>query len=176
MTRESLKTRQTLAAMTELARVASIMVDGEEVLRLAAGRTPYHVACPDPLYDGVDGKPCDAWLLGFLRMKKTLRRLETLVEFTCNTALWTNPPERDGRMALLMHNGNVHRYYVFGDVEMETPPEMSEVMAGGEATTVEGGDRLTVLTPLLDSLGDVVGIVELTAEDPAAKSMVPAHE
>ena len=176
MAKQSPKARKMLAAMKKLARVASVMIDGEEVVRLAIGRSPHYVACPDPLYRELGDQPYDAWLLGFLRMKKALQRLETLVDFTCNTALWVKPADVEGRMALLMHNGNVHRYYVFGDVTMETPPEMAEAMADGEAAVVEGDDRLTVLAPLLDSLGDVVGVLELSAEHPSAKSIAPAHE
>ncbi len=55
MAKQSPKVRKMRATMSELARVASIMIDGEEAVRLATGRTPHHVACPDPLYDDLGG-------------------------------------------------------------------------------------------------------------------------
>jgi len=160
MAKEPATVRKVLAAMKDLTRIASAMVDGEELIRLTA--------------DDYDIKH-----QAFLRLKKLSQRLARLVDFPCGSALWAPARDADGRLSLLLHNGNVHRYYAFGDVNYDCPPEIAECLRTG-ATVVAPPEQpcrtLTVLAPVFDSLGDVTGVVELSALDPRAKALAPAYE
>ena len=102
----------------------------------------------------------------FLRMKKTLLRLERLLDFACSTSLWVRVPGLEGTVTLAVQNGSVHRYYQFGADKLATPAEMVVCLEEGKVVVSppdpEAG-MLTVLAPVFDSLGDAVGVVELSA-------------
>jgi hypothetical protein len=69
-------------------------------------------------------------------------------------------------VTVAVQNGAHHRYYQFGQERLATPPEMKEVFQTGKVASAPVGpdDKLVaVLAPVRDSLGDVVGVVELTA-------------
>jgi len=179
MAKQNPKVRRVLKALTEAARVASVMVDGDEASRIPTERALHYVANPDPNYRSLAGDYYDVDHLTFLRMKKLLLRIERLVDFTCNTSLWLKTAGKEGHMTLVLHNGNVHRYYRFGASRIEVPDEMTRCMETGEvvaAPLYHESKTLTVLAPVTDSLGDVVGVVELSAMHPRAKSIPPAWE
>ena len=169
MAKQNPKVRKTLGALRELARVTSILVDGEEAGRILEGDTAHYIAHPDPKHRYlaldhfvVDHEP-------FLRMKKTLQRLAMLVDFRCSTCLYLKLDGLEDRVVPLVQNGNMGRYYSFGANSAELRPEMIECLETGEVVEAPLGDdsrTLTVLAPVSDSLGDRVGFVELSAPHP----------
>jgi hypothetical protein len=62
------------------------------------------------------------------------------------------------------------QFWVWGALHQEMFPEMKEVLAGGKRLTVtKKPGWISVLAPVYDSLGDVVGLVEVvsrSAPDP----------
>jgi len=177
MAKQNPKVRKMLKAMTGAARVASVMVDGDEAGRVPTERALHYVANPDPNYRSLAGDYYDVDHLTFQRMKKLLFRIERLVDFTCNASLWLRTKGKEGHMSLVLHNGSVHRYYTFGASRIEVPEEMARCMETGEvvvAPLYHESKTLTVLARVADSLGDVVGVVELSAMHPKAKSIPPA--
>jgi hypothetical protein len=179
MAKRGTKAGKMLEAMGEAARVASVMVNGEEANRIITDRAAHYAAHPDPQYRTMAGDYYDVEHQTFLRMKKTLQRLQRLVGFPCHTALWVRMRDLEGHMTLALQNGTVHRYYRFGGSRIETPPEMEACMSSREITTAPGDhptETLTVLAPVEDSLGDVVGVVELSALEPGAKTRPKAWE
>jgi hypothetical protein len=164
-------------ALSEIARVASVMVDGEEARRILTERAMHHIAHPDPDYRFLSADYFDVDHDTFLRMKKTLLRLERLADVRCCTALWIPVPEQESQVTLAVQNGSIHRYYQFGQTQMEVPEEMGRCIEG-KATVVapleHPSQTITVLAPVLDSLGDVAGVVELSALRPDAHSLAPA--
>jgi hypothetical protein len=71
----------------------------------------------------------------------------------------------------------LHRYYRFGQVKLEIPAEMAECLQTGQAVVApsEGSSQpLTVLAPVFDSLGDTVGVIELSAQHPESLALSPA--
>ncbi len=166
-----------LRAMEGVARVASVMVDGDEAARIIARRAMRYIAEPDPDYRTLAGDYYDVDHATFLRMKKLLLRLERLLDFTCSTSLWVPVEGSTGYMTLAVQNGSIHRYYRFGQLRMETPAEMAECIKAAEPVVAPLEDptrTLTVLAPAFDSLGDVTAVIEFSALHPAAHVLAPA--
>jgi hypothetical protein len=171
------RTQSIVEALSEVARVASVMVDGDEARRILTERAMYHIAHPDPDYRFLSADYYDVEHETFLRMKKTLLRLERLSEVRCDSALWIPVAGREGQVTLAVQNGSLHRYYRFGQPAMEAPEEMARCVRRKETVVApldHPSETITVLAPVLDSLGDVAGVVELSARHPDARSQAPA--
>jgi hypothetical protein len=169
--------REMLRALGEAARVASVMIDGDEARRIITARAMHHIAHPDPEHRFLAGDHYDVEHANFLRMKKTLLRLERLLGFTCCASLWIAVEGLEGYLTLAVQNGSIHRYYRFGQEKLQSPPEMSECLETGQTVVApleHPSQTLTALAPVFDSLGDVVGVVELSATHPASRSPAPA--
>ena len=195
-----------LGALLELARVAIVMVDGEDAKRIITDRAHYYLASPDPKYRFLSSDYYDVNHDTFLRMKKTLLRLSMLVGFPCDTSLWVRVKGRHGlfrqagparasgvvakapseveaggpcladHVTVAVQNGGMKRYWQWAEEKRPLGPEMAECLATGKATVAppdEARGLITVLAPVSDSLGDVVGFVELTAKDPASLASGP---
>ena len=171
------RVRRMVKALTGIARVASAMVDGDEAKRMLTERAMHYVAHPDPEHRFLSGDHYDVDHDTFLRMKKTLLRLERLLDFACHTALWVRVEGLEGWVTLAVQNGSVHRYYRFGQERMELPPEMAACIETGQPIIAPLGHpsgTITVLAPVFDSLGEAVGVVELSAMHPRSRSPSPA--
>ncbi|MEW6756339.1 MAG: hypothetical protein AB1505_36010 [Candidatus Latescibacterota bacterium] len=158
-----------LAELVRLAEIVSGILDGEEVKRVITPQAMAHIANPDPEHVFLAGDYYDVDREVFLRTKKLLLRLERLARVPVDASVWVLVPGRDA-VTVAVHNGVSHRYYAFGQESLPIPPEMREVLATGAVRQlgpqedVRGSRRLvTVLTPVRDSLGDVVAVAELTS-------------
>ncbi|MHC4915549.1 MAG: hypothetical protein ACYTGB_08655 [Planctomycetota bacterium] len=161
--------------LRETARIAAAMVDGDVLKRVISERAMHHLKNPDPKFRHMAGDYYDVDHASFLLAKKTLLRLQRLVDFPCDSSLWQVVPGKEDHVTLVVQNGSLHRYYQWAESTHEMPAEMRECVSGGEVTVApEDGDRITVLAPVRDSLGDVVGLVELTSPNPKSKTMAPA--
>ena len=166
-----------LQALLESARVGSVMLDGDEAGRIITARAMHHIAHPDSDYRFLSADHYDVDHATFLRMKKTLLRLERLLDFVCSTSLWVVVDGPQERITLAVQNGTVHPYYRFGQGSIDLPPEMAECIETGRtvvAPVEHPSATLTVLAPVFDSLGALVGVVELSALPPASRSLPPA--
>ena len=179
-----------LDALLELARVASVMGDGEEAKRIITDRAHYYLANSDTTYRFLSSDYYDVDHDTFLRMKKTLLRLSMLVDFPCDTSLWVRVEgladhalrQAQGGVSLsnpvtvAVQNGGMKRYWQWAEEKRPLEPEMAECLATGKATAApkdEARGLVTVLAPVSDSLGDVVGFVELTAKAPSSQTSSP---
>ena len=171
------QTQVVTGALSEVARVASVMVDGDEARRILTERAMHHIAHPDPDYRFLSADYYDVEHETFLRMKKTLLRLERLADVRCCTALWIPVEGQTRTVTLAVQNGSIHRYYRFGQARLDTPDEMARCFES-KATVVapleHPSETITVLAPVLDSLGDVAGVIELSALHPDALGSAPA--
>ena len=164
-------------ALADVARVASVILDGDEARRIITDQAMAHIAQPDPAYRFLAGDYYDVDHAVFLRTKKLLLRLERLLDFACGTALWVPVPAREARVTLAVQNGTIHRYYRFGALAIEMPPEMEACMRTGQVVTVPPDEACAmwmVLAPVFDSLGDVAAVVTCSALDPNADTLAPA--
>jgi hypothetical protein len=165
MTIGSVSAETVLAELRRVAEIAAGILDGDEVKQIVNEQAMHFIANPDPKFIFLSGDYFDVDQQLFLRTKKLLLRLERLGKVTMNSALWVPVPGQDA-VTLVLHNGAYHRYYTFGLERLATPSEMKEVLEAGTIVSVPPSDDknlATVLAPVRDSLGDVVGVVEMTA-------------
>jgi len=170
------ETQRMLDALLELARIASVMVDGEEAKRIITDRAHYYLANPDTTHRFLSSDYYDVDGETFLRMKKTLLRLSMLVGFPCDTSLWVRVKGLEDHVTVAVQNGNMKRYWEWAEEKRALEPEMAQCMEKGEVTVAPPDPNrglVTVLAPVSDSLGDVVGFVELTAKDPSSTASGP---
>lgn len=166
-----------LADMRRLARIAEILVDGEQAGRIITPMASHYIANPHPKHPHMSGDYYDVDHAAFLTMKKTLLRLERLIGFPCNTALWMRVAGAPEWITTVVQNGRLHRYYRFGEGRRKPEGELAQCLNSGRVVEVPLADSdkyLTVLAPVRDSLGDVVGCVEFTAAYPTGPHQPPA--
>ncbi|MBA3846009.1 MAG: hypothetical protein H0X45_05130 [Planctomycetes bacterium] len=162
------------AALSQIARVATALIDGDEARRIITDRAYWYAADPYPTHIYLAGDYMDFDLARHDRMKKFLIRLGTLAPVRCDAGLWVWVKGAEHLATIACHNGELHRWYRFGENSRALEPEMVACRRG-EAVVARPTATIpfvTVLAPVRDSLGDVIGCVELTAADPA----VPAEK
>lgn len=155
------------------ARVASVMVDGDVCERIVTKRA---------LASILDKSPRDKWMASdnydvehepFHLTKKTLARLARLVPFPADVNLWMPIPGQPGRVHIVIRGVNeTSQFWPWGALHQELPGAMKTVLESGRRTVAkEKPGMISVLAPVSNSLGDVVGLVEV-----AARIKPNAHE
>jgi hypothetical protein len=150
-------------ALDSAARVASVMVDGDVCQRIVTKRA---------LASIVEVNPRDRWLASdnydvnhepFIQIKKTLARLAQLVPFPADVNLWMPIPGQPGRIHIVIRGVNeISEFWPWGALHQDTPAAMKEVLESGRRITAnEKAGFIAVLAPVKNSLGDVVGLVEV---------------
>lgn len=157
-TRESM-TRE----LEEVARVATVMVDGDVCQRIMTERAlkKLFVINPEDQWAGSDNFDVNAE--PFIQTKKTLMRLAKLRPYPIDCNLWMLFKENPRQIQILIRNQyEMSRFWTWGVLSQEIPSAMAEVLSSGKPKTINGKDDLiSVLTPVYDSLGEVVGLVEV---------------
>jgi hypothetical protein len=179
MAKQSTRVRKRLDALRWLGGVAAVMLDGEEAGRILEPDTVRYIRQHDSKqgflsldHFVVDHGP-------FLRTKKMLQRLAMLVDFPVGICLWFRLEGVEGQVTPLVQNGRMGRYYRFGCQTVDRTAEMDACLDRGEIVTApedHPSRTLTVLVPVEDSLGDVVGFLELTTENPVTSTVVPGYD
>ena len=166
------------AEMRELARIGAGMIDGEECTKIITPRAAklMFLKHKTDLWFGADNYEVDH--ATFVRVKKLLIRLGRLAEFPVDCNLWLIARAKPLTVhAVIRQVNNWSLFYGFGEMHKAAPPEMAEVLTTGKTlVTTRRGKRLgtamadfvAVLTPVRNSLGDVVGLIEICAPRPAA--------
>ena len=154
-----------LGVVREIARVASVLFDGEMCGRLLTGRAMDYLAgraAGQGKYSLGDNIDYDAPV--FERAKKLLLRLCLLAPepLKVQCTLWEPVTGRADRMVQSINNGGPTRWPLKVEAHEAAEP-MRRVMQTGEPVELTDGKTLTVLAPVRDSLGDVAAVVELTA-------------
>ena len=145
------------------ARVASVMVDGDVCARIVTKRA---------LDSILDANPRDKWMASdnydvnhepFIQTKKTLARLARLVPFPADVNLWMPIPGQPGRVQIVIRGVNeLSQFWPWGALHQEMPAAMKKVLDSGQRLAArEKPGFISVLAPVTNSLGDVVGIVEV---------------
>jgi len=157
-TRESM-TRE----LEEVARVATVMVDGDVCQRIMTERALKKLFVIDPEDQWAGSDNFDVNAEPFIQTKKTLMRLAKLRPYPIDCNLWMLFKENPRQIQILIRNQyEMSQFWTWGVLYQETPPEMAEVLSSGKPKTVIGkNDLISVLTPVYNSLGDIVGLVEV---------------
>ena len=133
--------------LDDLARVATIMVDGDVCQRIPTANAS------DPNQEA------------FTQTKKTLLRLSLLVSFPCDLNLWMPVSGKPDRVQIVIRDNNeFSQFWQSERVEQDLLPPMKSVLETGQRITVaEKPPWISVLAPLHNSLGDIVGFVEVVS-------------
>ncbi len=153
-------------ALDEAARVATVMVDGDLCGRIVSPRAWKYM---------FDKNPKDPWLYSdnydvddqaFNAVKKTLTRIARLVPFPADTNLWLPVPGHPDKIHVTIRNAHeLSQFWPWGALFQDMPAPMKTVLATGRRITVtEKPGWVSVLAPVYNSLGDIVGLVEVAAQ------------
>lgn len=148
-----------------LAGVATVMVDGDVCQRIMTARALEKMFAVDPEdpYTGSDN--FDVHHEPYVQTKKTLMRLAKLVPFPVDCNLWMPFEQDQEKIQILIRNKReMSQFWTWGQLYQQKTPEMTQVLKDGQPLTVSRrGDLVSVLTPVYNSLGDIVGLVEVVS-------------
>jgi hypothetical protein len=147
------------------ARVASVMVDGDVCTRIVTKRAMVSILDPNPKEKWLDSDNYDVNHEPFIQTKKTLARLARLVSFPADVNLWMPIPGQPGRVQIVIRGVNeTSQFWPWGALHQEMPGAMRKVLDSGRRIVAkEKPGFISVLAPVTDSLGDVVGLVEVVS-------------
>jgi hypothetical protein len=151
--------------LQEVARIATVMVDGDLCQRIMTDRALKKLFIKDPEDQWAGADNFDVNAEAFIQTKKTLMRLARLQSYPVDCNLWMLFKEDPRRIQILIRNQyEMSQFWNWGVLFQDIPPDMASVIASGKPKTVAGkNDLLSVLTPVYNSLGDIVGLVEIVA-------------
>ena len=154
------------AQLDSVARVASVMLDGDLARRIQTPRSVASMLETNPRDPWAAADNYDVDHVAFTAAKKTLIRLSHLCTTPCDVNLWMAVPSKPSRVQVLIRNVNeISQFWPWGALHQEMPPEMRRVLDTGERVTVQRRPGMvSVLAPVRDSLGDVVALVEVVAQ------------
>jgi hypothetical protein len=160
--------REPARDLDEVARVASIMVDGDICRRIVTPRAFEYMFKNDPLDPWAAGDNYDVNDEAFLAVKKTLIRLSRLAPFPCDVNLWMPVAGHPDKVHIVIRNGNeLSQFWPWGALYQDMIPSMKPVFENGRRLTVaEKPGWVSVLAPVYDSLGDIVALVEAVTQKP----------
>jgi hypothetical protein len=159
--------RESLAReLEDVARVATVMVDGDVCQKIMTERALKKMfeINPEDQWAGSDNFDVNA--TPYILTKKTLMRLAKLLPYPVDCNLWMLFKEKPGQIQVLIRNQyEMSQFWTWGVLYQDTPPEMAEVLASGKPKTVLGKTGfVSILTPVYNSLGEIVGLVEVIGQ------------
>ncbi len=151
--------------LDEIARIATAMVDGDICQRIVTPRALEYMSKKDPRDQWADSDNYDVNDAAFIQVKKTLIRLATLADFPLDVNLWLPAPGTPPRIQIAIRNRNeLSQFWEWGKLSQEMFSEMRAVLNTGRRVTVKQKPGLiSVLSPVRNSLGEIVGLVEVVA-------------
>ena len=152
-----------LVEMETVAAAGSALIDGDACRNIVTDRAEEWLFRTHPKDRWFGSDNYDVNSGPFVRTKKFLIRLSRLLDFPRDCNLWMickGKPEKV-HMVIRQKNG-WSQWYSFGQMAIDPPPEMKRCLQQGETVTVTGrkSNYHSVLSPVRDALGDVVGLIE----------------
>lgn len=159
--------------LDEIARIATVMVDGDVCQRIVTPRALDYMFKQDPHDQWVAGDNYEVNDEAFIAVKKTLIRLSHLGAFPCDVNLWMPIAGHPDKVRIVIRNSNeLSQFWPWGALFQDMIPQMKQVLETGRRVTVEEKPGwVSVLAPVYNSLGDRVGLVEA-----ASQKKLDAHE
>jgi len=152
----------------QLGRIATCMVDGELVKQIVTERAKEKIFHVDPRDKWAAGDNFDVNHEPYTKVKQTLQRIAMLVDWPVDCNLYMPCEVKPEKWYLLIRQQyGLAQMWQWGQVYQDPIPEMVEVLKTGrrEVVTQRKG-WVSVLTPVYDSLGKIVAVVEVcTRED-----------
>jgi hypothetical protein len=149
-----------------VARVAAVMVDGDACRRIQTKRSQEHMLREDPRDRWAASDNYDVHHEPFIQTKKTLLRLARLCSNPCDVNLWMPVAGEASQIQIVIRTTNeMSQFWRWGALSQKMFPEMEKVLAKGERVTVAARPGMvSALAPVRDSLGDIVGLVEVVSQ------------
>lgn len=154
------------AQLDEVARVGSVMVDGDLCERIVTERALTYMFKVDPHDEFAASDNYDVDDATFIAVKKTLIRLSHLVPFPSDVNLWMPIKGHPNKIHVVVRNVHeMSQFWPWGALSEDMIPQMKTVLESGKRVTVtEKPGWISVLAPVSDSLGDVVGVLEVVTQ------------
>ncbi|PYT80886.1 MAG: hypothetical protein DMG40_11560 [Acidobacteria bacterium] len=159
--------------LDDVAGVGSVMVDGDVCQKIVTERAKGFLFATDPRDQFLAGDNYDVDDVAFNTVKKTLIRLSHLASFPADVNLWMPIEGHPGKIQLVIRNKNeMSQFWNWGELYGDMVPQMETVLKTGRRVTVTSKPGwISVLSPVYNSLGDVVGLIETVSH-----VKVNAHE
>jgi hypothetical protein len=160
------RTKEALARdLEEVARVASVMIDGDVCERIMTPRALQKMFAVDPKDQWAGSDNFDVNHEPYVQTKKILMRLAKLAPYPVDCNLWMPFRQDPKKIQFLIRNQyEMSQFWTWGVLFQDQTPKMAEVLATGKPQTiVQKGDFVSVLAPVFNSLGDSVGLVEVVS-------------
>jgi len=159
--------------LDEVARIASVIVDGDVCQRIVTPRALDYLFKNDPRDPWAAGDNYEVNDAAFIAVKKTLIRLSRLAPFPCDVNLWMPIAGHPDKVRVVIRNTNeLSQFWPWAALYQDMIPQMKQVLdTGRRATVTEKPGWVSVLAPVYNSLGDVVALVEAVSQ-----SRVDPHE
>jgi len=167
--REGIPSREKLMRdLDEVARAATIMVDGDLCQKIMTARASARMTVVDPKNRWAASDDFEVNHEAYIQTKKTLIRLSRLVSYPCDVNLWMPLEKSPGKIQILIRNANeLSQFWSWGALYQDMIPAMREVLETGQWRAVaEKPGMVSVLAPVSNSLGDIVGLVEVVSRLP----------
>lgn len=151
--------------LDQIARVATIMVDGDVCQRIVTTRALGSMLRSDPRDKWADSDNYDVDHEAFIGVKKTLIRLSHLVDYPVDVNLWMQLPADPPRIHIVIRNRfEMSQFWEWGKLHQPMFPEMQTVLRTGNRMMVKKKRGfVSVLAPVYNSLGDIIGLVEVVS-------------
>jgi hypothetical protein len=148
-----------------IARIATIMVDGDVCQHIVTPRALQYIFKLDPRDQYADSDNYDVNDEAFIRTKKTLMRLALLAGYPVDVNLWMPLAADPPRIHIVIRNRyEMSQFWEWGKLQQPTMPPMAKVLKSGERLTVkEKPGYVSVLAPVRNSLNDIVGVIEVVS-------------
>ena len=148
--------------LDDVARVGSVVVDGDVCQKIVTQRAKEFLFAKDPRDEFLAGDNYDVDDVAFNTVKKTLARLSHLSSFPADVNLWMPIEGHPGKIQLVIRNKNeMSQFWNWGELYGDMVPQMETVLKTGQRVTVTSKPGwISVLAPVHNSLGDVVGLIE----------------
>lgn len=157
--------------LQEIARVATVMIDGDVCQHIVTQRALQHMLRSDPRDEWQAGDNYDVHDAPFIQTKKTLIRLAMLAPYPVDVNLWMPVPTTKDIQVVIRNKYNLSQFW-HGGLEQAMPPEMHEVLQTGKTLTIQKSPgMISVLAPVRNSLNEIVGLVEVVSSAAA-----PQHD
>jgi hypothetical protein len=153
--------------LDEVARVASVMVEGDVCQRIVTPRALDYMFKVDPHDPWAAGDNYEVNDGAFNATKKTLIRLSRLAPFPCDVNLWMPITGHPDKVRVVIRNANeLSQFWPWAALYQDMIPQMKQVLETGRRVTVtEKRGWVSVLAPVHNSLGDIVALVEAVSQE-----------
>ncbi len=150
-------------SLDEIARVATIMIDGDVCQRIVTARALAHMLHSDPRDEWQAGDNYDVNNDAFIQTKKTLIRLAMIAPYPVDVNLWMPVPTTKDIQVVIRNKHELSQFWN-GEMQQAMPAPMLQVLKTGTRVTVtEKMGMISVLAPVRNSMGEIVGLVEVVS-------------